>query len=436
MKIERYKLYTLPLFATIWVALCWGFVADELVPPLHSLDSAIGVMVDGVILVLGILTLRKRSDIAILASFLVISLSSKLVNHGGMIYYLNGFRDFIGVLFMVPILRFMLTSKYAERFKESVDHQLLIFLRIQAVCLVWQFLRYGAGDWGGGSMGNGFSGTISTLIYITSFYLITKKWDKDANWLTNITANKELLLLLLPTFLNETKISFVFLVLYAVLLYPINTKNLIRQLMLLPVYLIALIGVGYIYTTTTNQEADSFSAEFFNNYLIGEDLEDLAELAVLVDDGDIETENLWVVDLPRIGKLLLMDDALRTTNGKMLLGAGIGQFKGFSMLGTTPFVKKYKWLLQGSVPWLFALIIQLGLCGAIWFVCSFCVDIWGGKSTGWASLNARIFIMAIMAVILLYSDIFRNVAFDYIIFYIALSGTILPPSKIWRLRLQ
>ncbi len=225
--IEKYKLYAWSLFVALWVSLCWGFVQDEFLNSLERIRPFVFLLSDLVFIILGVFSLRDKRDILFFVSFVAIALVSSLLNHFGAVMSFNGVRDFIGLVLAAPIIRLLLTSKYSERFVRSFDRQLYIFLYVQAVCVTWQFLKYGAGDAVGGSMGEGASGTISVLVYFVSFYLMCRRWNVEIPYLANIKRNFGLIILLYPTFLNETKISLVLVVFYFLLLFRINRQYLL-----------------------------------------------------------------------------------------------------------------------------------------------------------------------------------------------------------------
>ena len=118
MLINRYKLYLSLFLTAFWLACCWGFVADELLPPLHKYETVKLLLVDSILVVLGCACIRTRFDIIAIISFLILSVvSTFLINHEGIMIYFNGFRDFIGLLLVVPIFRYFLTYSYATEFK-------------------------------------------------------------------------------------------------------------------------------------------------------------------------------------------------------------------------------------------------------------------------------------------------------------------------------
>ncbi len=162
--LEKYLLYSRIFFVTLWVMLLFPFVSQEIITPLAKLHVLVFVLADLVFLVMGILTIRTRSDLFFLLSFLAIAvISSMLLNRESLMVTVNGMRSYFGLLFAVPVIRWFLNSENGRRFSESFDRLLYVFLLIQFPCVFWQFFKYGAGDYVGGSLGNWSSGILSML---------------------------------------------------------------------------------------------------------------------------------------------------------------------------------------------------------------------------------------------------------------------------------
>lgn len=420
--IEKYKLFSGVLFTALWISLCWGFVQDEFFNSLEHIRPYLFFLIDIIYVGLGLFSLRGRRDILFFASFVLIVMISGVLNHQGMVTMLNGSRDFIGLVLAAPIIRLLLTSKWSGRFTLSVDRQLQVFLYLQAVCLVWQYLKYGACDMGGGSMGEGASGTISVLIYFVSFYLMCRRWNRSMTYFMNIRDNISLVILLFPTFLNETKISLVLLPFYFLLLIRIDRQFLLKTVASLPIIAVLCAGAIWTYLYFINNNADSvFSEENMQEYFIGEDIDDLVSVALMVQDEEIETDNLWVVDIPRISKLLMMNVSLEDTGGKIWFGAGVGQFRGTMILNKTHFASEFKWLLQGSRPLIFFIVIQLGIIGLIWVILNM-ISVVQTNNPYWFSWNVRLYLYLLLTISMIYNDSFRLIPYCFILFYIAMIG--------------
>lgn len=426
--IGKYNLFVGVLFTALWVAICFGGIVQEVFPPLEAIRSAVYLLVDITFLGLGLFTLKNRKDIIALGSLLAIILISGYLNHQDYTTLINGFRSYIILAFGVPILRFLLNSKYSARFIASFDKQLFILLCLHGAVVMFQFLRYGPGDYGGGLFGVGGSGHVSTFIYITSFYLLAKRWDFSKHFIASFQANKLYFLLLLPTFFNETKISFIYLLVYFALLFPIDRKYVVRIFLMLPFMFLAL-GLGvFAYVQTTGSD-ELFDSEAMDIYLSGgEDASRLIELSVYVQDEGLDNDELWVLDLPRFTKLMVAPEALKTAGGGMLFGAGVGQFKGGSVVKLTTFAREYRWLLHGSVVSSFWFLIELGVAGLAWLIIYLACMLRYPDFRPMAK-NIKIYLAVIWFLILIYDQQMTVVPCMFVMFYICMVGSKYKPTE-------
>jgi len=334
--------------------------------------------------------------------------------------YLNGFRDFVGILLVMPTLRYFFNSSHAAEFRQTFDRMLKIWLYLQAFCITWQFIRYGAGDMGGGTMGEGSSGLTSMLIYTVSFYLISTRWDAGRYW-HSLWENRLYIFLLYPTFLNETKISMVIFLAYFILLVKFDRNLILRLVYIVPVGLVFFVGAFFAYLSATDQEPDDyFSSELYKEYLYGLDLEDLVDVAQKVQDGKIEVDQtaIWEADLPRFGKMALLIPVLHSCPGGILFGAGIGQFKGWTTDRKPPFATEYEWLLIGSRPMAFTMLVQIGLIGLGWFVWLLYFHLFSGRGVRPLATQLRLLLAFNFLIVLAYNECFRELVFCAIMFYI------------------
>ena len=105
--LHRSQLIKQVLFSALWIRLTWGFISEELIPPLADLSSYINLLFDAVIVILGILTISDKRDLIIGAVTLGFTATVTLIFNGmDLLFYLNGMRDFIAYIFVLPILRY------------------------------------------------------------------------------------------------------------------------------------------------------------------------------------------------------------------------------------------------------------------------------------------------------------------------------------------
>ena len=186
-------------FIGFWLATCTGFVSDLIWGPdtISPLTTISQLTADAILLFLALCTVRNKTDILLIVSFLIIAvISGFVVNNDGVVVWLNGLRYFFPVLFLPPILRYIWETEYRhDLFVQSLDKQLYIFLWLQVPTVLYQFFVHGAGDYVGGTMGGWFSGVLSFSIYYVSFYLLNKRIDRN-NVLQSLYKNWILIFLL------------------------------------------------------------------------------------------------------------------------------------------------------------------------------------------------------------------------------------------------
>lgn len=421
--LDKDRLIFRLMCCAFWIMGTVGFVCTDLFTALIPARTYIEILVEAVVIAMGVATIRNRRDVWVVITFVLLVVAAAVINGQTPISYLNGCRQFLGLLFIPPVVRYVLLSPYARDFVRSFDRQLYIFLWLQVVCIGSQFLRYGAGDHGGGTLGNYFSGAISTIIYLISFYLMNKRWDRSKSYIKNLLDNKWLVILLMPTFFNETKVSLVFFVAYFVLLMKIDKAFILRLIISSPLVVVAAGFSWYAYASTVNTQ--NVNADYFMDYLVGLELDDYIELSMMVHDEDIETDNIWTMDLPRIGRFIAVPGALKDCAGGMLLGPGVGQFKGGSKVAQTGFAVKYAWLLDGSPIYIFFLIMQLGILGVIWgfwAVFSLCLT----PDHHQRNLNIKFYVAMVMILIMIYNTSFTMIVVMTVLTWLSMRG--LQPS--------
>lgn len=320
---------------------------------------------------------------------------------------LNGAREFFPFFFFPIVYKIFFSSNLATIFKAKFDRFLLIFLSIQIPVSMYQFAYYGAGDWVGGTLGFGFSGVLSFIIYLSTYYFMTQNFDKN-NFAKSLAKKWYLFLFWIPTLINETKVSFLLVIFFFLFLFELHYKSFFTKKFIWIAVLIVCGGYVFdlVYSRATGYSfTEFFSEEFIQWYLAG----------------DVTKNNiLYGVDIPRLTKIIF--SFFMFDNYSLFIGHGIGHFKGGTELSLTPFAEQYAWLLLGSRPMFFFLLIQIGIIGAgvfyyYWFVL---VRLVWGMGTFAFTKNTMLFCTLCFMVIQIYNDSFRSVFFCSIFMYIAL----------------
>ena len=420
MLISKEKIIRRILLALFWIWGLYGFVSDEILPVLAGMRSILYLLFDVAFVALGIATLKNKKDVVLISAFVVISfISTIMVNKLGIVNWLNGMRDFFGLLFALPIFRYFFEDDgRRQRLICVFDKHLFVFLILQAPCLIYQFVKYGANDHGGGSFGNFMSGVVSTVIYATSFYLILKKWDRD-NYFKSLKNNIVYILLLFPTFLNETKISFIYFALYFFLLLKFDRKLIMRLAIAVPVFAIGMYFVYTAYMSSSQSEADITDLSYYlDEYLMTDDTDHLIELAEMLDEGEFGDDDDWTIDVPRFSRLFLMPFITADSDGGIVFGAGLSQFKGKSFLKQTKFATEYEWFVNGTVLFSQILFVQLGLIGVVWIMFYFYALFSFKTPTTHKNIYLLLLLGFIYAVTFIYLQSLRFASFCTIVTYL------------------
>jgi len=420
MQVTKSILLERVFIGLFWVLGTTGFICDEIIPGLDSLRTYIMLACDATLVLLGLACLRHRADIIFIGSLVLISLTSSLVLNGlSMKFTVNGMRVFIGLMFCYPIFRyFMDEDSRREHFLKTLDKSLEIFLWLQVFCIGYQFILYGADDHGGGSLGNWNSGTISMMIYLISFYLMKKRVNPK-HFVNSIIHNYKYVLLLTPTFFNETKISFLLMIIYFILLMPIDKRMFTRALFVGPIFAILFI-VGYsTYQITykgdlagTAGNGNIFSEEYLIEYIFS-DLEDAEDAA----NWSLNESESGMPDVPRLTKFLLLPMFEEDNPGHIPLGFGVGHFKGGTKMDHSELFDYYEWYMLGTIPYLIHIYIQIGVVGLLWYF-AFLVSLFVRHPKGYSKrdMNLQLFLLLLIGMNFFYSDSMRDPIFCMILY--------------------
>lgn len=426
--IHRDTLYFRIFCCTFWVIAVSFFIFREFLPFLFPYRNNIYLFSDFILFALGCVTLRTKGDKILILAFLCLAIFSSVINRVPTLLWINGLRDYFPLLLGLPVLRYFFLCPDSEKYRKSFDRQLFIFLCIQPFCTIEEFIRYGAGDDVGGSLGPD-SGGLSLSVITISFYFVCKNWDPE-NYLKSLWRNKWYIFLMFPVFLNETKVSFVLLALYFILLYPFSLKGLGRFIVAIPIMIIGFILLVLAYLAATGLDDDITSSDFIALYLTGGDeKEDIIEMQ---DYKEEWTDDLgldfFALDLPRFMKVGMTPEILSTTRGGLLLGAGAGHMKGGNTLALTQFYTDNEFLFNGTRMSLHLFFIPFGILGIIWAIIWYCHALGFKYKKNNNSLRIKLFLAFIAVLCFFYHEYFRYFISCTVFYYVALS-TIYPQKK-------
>ena len=411
------------LFCVIfWLQAGMGVITSELIPSLSSLYRPMVLLCDPILVIMGLTLLKDRVQRILLLVFCAIAFVSSLVlNHNGVITTLNGARDFLPIIFGLPLIQYFFTCPHSAYMRESIDRQLYVFLILQAICITCQFFVYGACDYGGGTFGNGGSGNVSILIIIISFYFTSRNWDSD-NYVKSLKRNLKYILLMYPVMLNETKVSFVFIALYFLLLFRFEIKSLVKLFIALPIAAAVGYGLVCMYSSVVYQDEDGSgditSEGFVETYLTGgEETDQLLDFAEGVASGDLDEEG-FMTDIPRFMRMGILIPLVGSTPGGYLFGVGLGQFRGMTMFETTAFFDQYSYFLSGSVTQFLIIYVQLGFLGFIWYLVWMFHAFRTRHNYGSYSVQTKLLLASVVIITLVYSPSMTSYPFVAILYII------------------
>lgn len=425
---------SLAFLCCFWAAALAGSVSQTLFGYAGAVTPVLLAAVTLTMAVLGAVTLHDAGDWALVAVFAVLTVVSALVNHVGVMVTLSGLRDYIGLLFVMPVLRWLLTSDNAGRFRRVMDRNVAVFVAVNGALIVVQFMVCGACDKGSGLFAVPGAGPASVAQIVLTFYLVCRRWNAGRGYYANLRANWWMAAALLPVLLNETKVSLLMLPAVTLLLVPWGHGFWRRLAKALPLMLLTAVLSAAVYTAAVDDTSGAclFDRQYWQLYL-GTDNRDAHHIATAKGaetDPDAVSDEPWRDDLPRLVKINAMDSVLHTTRGGILLGAGVGQTRQTAAVSPTAFAAANHWLLKGTRPMLLVVVLQLGIMGLAWFI----------TATGYQSgltasrrqraaqplmtRNVQLLFALTVAGILFYNDSMRTILMMIILLYPVASMTL------------
>lgn len=429
--ISKHRLVVDVLFITFWVLAICNFFECELFQTRGPIEALTRYASQVVIAVMGLALLRARVDFAIIGIYAVVSfISTVVINHNSIFSWVDGSRLYFFFLFFPPIFRYIFADlKTRNYFVRRFDRTAYIFLWLQVPCMLIQVIEYRNNDLRGGSLGWMMSGILSSLLYFLSFYLMMRRWDKQKSYFANLKQNWILIFLLFPSFMNETKVSFIYLALYFILLIPIDKEFFKRMVYVLPVVAVLLVGAGYLYSGSIehNKDEQKFEAA---RYLLGDDYAlELVEKAmekdvVKIDEGDI----------PRGLMLGITPSIMNRYPNVWTWGFGVGQYKTGESSNKSFLGKNYNWLIKGTMTTFHLTWLELGLLGIGLYIAYWIVMFrtFGPKRGLQRNRNLTWFLILCLTVITFYQTNYLYAVYCipfYFLLFISMHWKDLPPYK-------
>lgn len=359
-------------------------------------------IIDILIVLLTISLVRSKTKyLKYLITFISVSfLSYSFSNNSSIFSHINGIRETAVFICYFIIMDILFHSGQIKLINKRFSTFAYIFLATQIPISLIQFIRFGPGDLVGGTFEIGGSGLLSLSIFLLVFYLIE---DKIKTPDERIIKGVPLIIFLIPIAFNETKISFILILLF--FLSFANLNEIRSNILVSGLGIIALISFSFIYTTNENIK--------FNNPLEGFTSSDFLEKYLY---GDVEDNPN---DVPRFTKLAVMIQKL-SEDSDLYFGKDYSAFMFNNKEMRSEFSRRYNWLLMGSLPYSLYLLVS----GGIFLLLLVCAIIYDEILTKYKrilrfnSLPLLIFSTSIFVIILFYNDAFRSPVFSFIFVFI------------------
>ncbi|MGA9119733.1 MAG: hypothetical protein WB699_10240 [Bacteroidota bacterium] len=342
----RFKI--LLLFAVLCFNSVSGLVGTEFLPSFEYPFRILGLAGDATIILLGVLVLFRNRSYYGSKAFLIFAFISFVtvlyhVDSLGVVSQLNGLRQPLPFLAALVFVHDIANSKYWPSFSKLFTRYLLGYALLQIPVSVWQFLKYGAGDPVGGTYGlTGGSGLITQQAFLISFYLISYTASSRDGSTFVIRRALPFLALLIPCALNETKVAFVLLPVFVILL-SVTRKHWYKTVPFLIVGGALIYLLNFYYSKTSEDTSKILDVRFAEKYLYYNTQED---------------------DLPRFARIPIMFRIMDYDPLLETIGLGYGLFLGNDILGVTRLSRSLTYL-QGSRILLFTSWIQGGILAVL-----------------------------------------------------------------------
>lgn len=358
--------------------------------------SALSLIADFLIFLICLyIVISTSRGLIILSSFFILStITFFLGNVISLNDHLFGIRDLTVLISVFIIFSYVYSNRIRDSFSIYFNNFISLFLKAQLVFSVVQFFIFGPGDQVTGTLGKGGSGILTITIFLLVFYRLTFKYRNPNEFrLKNIYP---FLPYFIPIFLNETKVSLIVAAMFFISLIKFNSIKSVLGIAISGVIFVLLFSNLYTsqeeHHLTKNPLQAFTSEEFIDFYLIGLD--------------KVEYYN----DIPRIGKMYLGVDVL-ARNEMLAVGAEYSAFNGES-LSKTNFAEDYDWLLTGSRPLLFYLLISGGVVLICYFLITTTYYLTLENGSQFKIKSLVFFNIMMFALLLLYNDNMRYLNFS------------------------
>lgn len=338
-------------FAVLIFCSVAGMLGTMVIPSQDRFIRLALVGCDGLLITLAVLAMWRRREFYGVWAFLVFLLASILTfvytsERFGLVEHINGLRDPAAFFASLIVVYDLYHSEYGAVMLHRFTQFLVVFALIQIPVTIIQFYQYGAGDGVGGTYGTGGgSGYITQLLFIICFFFAVRFASLQDGTSFSLKRLPLLLPVLLPCAINETKISFILLGVFIILVSG-SRQRMVRSLPLLALGAALVVVLNHFYSTTVEDTRAIFDLNFVEKYLV-------------------TNETATGGDMPRFQRLVFMFRMMGDDVGSVLLGMGYGVLGGGNIVGVSRIGRSLYYLITGSRILLFRAWIQGGLIAVI-----------------------------------------------------------------------
>jgi len=264
----------------------------------------------------------------------------------GLLEHLNGLRDSLFFFASLIVVYDLYHSEYRALLVRRFTQFVVVFALAQIPVTVFQFIKFGAGDGVGGTYGiAGGSGYITQLLFIICFFLAVRFASLEDGSSFSLRKLPFLLVILVPCAINETKISFVLLAVFFLLVAG-SRRRILRTLPLLVLGGALVYLFNTFYSQTVEDTRNILDLDFIERYLV-------------------TNATMTGGDMPRFQRLVVMFEMMGDDVGSILLGMGYGVVGGGNVLGVSRLGRALYYIVTGSRILLFRAWIQGGLLAVL-----------------------------------------------------------------------
>jgi hypothetical protein len=376
-----------------------GVLSTMVFPGLERQFRVLTVAGDVTMILLGLSALwRNRSfyGASSLIAFMVCSLVSVIANADRIspLSQLNGLRQPLFYLSALVVTFEIFQSKYRELLVRLMSAFLIVFAVLQIPISLIQFREWGAGDGVGGSFGiKGGSGDLTQLLFLIVFYLLVRYGGTSDARTFKISRLVLFSMLLIPITVNETKIAFIYLVVF-VALVALSRKNLVRSMVLVAVGFVLFGTLVWYYTQNVGDPSEVFNERFLEGYLY--------------------SDSRRGIDIPRFQKLVLASKVHGADLLSHLFGVGYGFQAGEGFLETSKMARQL-WYFRGSKNLLTMTYLQGGFAAVM--ILGFATMSFLRSSIGTTGVEKRfgVFLLLILLSMWLYNEALLNRTFGVLV---------------------